>query len=372
MTEKPKVSIVVPTYNESGNMLPLISRIKKALEGIDFEIIIVDDDSPDKTAEAALKAAQELDIQDRVKVIVRTGERGLSTAVVRGLESSSGDVLVVMDADLQHPPEAIGRLIHPIIEGKADVSIGVRKGEGYRGLSLFRRVVSRTASLISKMLLPQTRKISDPMSGFFALKRSVFLQARERLNPRGFKILLELIVKGRVPPERITEVSYIFEKRQWGKSKLSSREVLNFIWHILALNEFRVLKFMAVGVSGIFVNEGMLWLLYYRIGIPLEASAALGIESSILSNFFLNSIFTFKGRREESLPVRILKYHLSTAVGVLVNYATLIFLTKVFGIEALLSNLIGIFLGFIFNYTLSEHFVWKEFSGDEDRGREGA
>ncbi|MGC9186092.1 MAG: glycosyltransferase [Fervidicoccaceae archaeon] len=367
MRKSQKISIVIPTYNESGNMLPLFSRIRESLADREYEIVVVDDNSPDDTARAAIEAAEKLGIEDRVKVIVRRGERGLSTAVVRGMEASTGDIIVVMDADLQHPPEMIESLVVPLLEDKAEVSVGVRKGKGYKGLSIPRRLVSKSASIISKILLPQTRGMSDPMSGFFAIKREVFLRSSDSLNPKGFKILLELIVKGKVPSEKITEVEFTFEKRQWGKSKLNSKEVLNFLWHLLNLNEFRILKFIIVGISGIFVNEGILWLLYYKAKINLEISAALGIESSILSNFTLNSFITFRKRGESRILKRVLKYHLSTAIGVFVNYVTIILLTRLFGIEALLSNLVGVLLGFIFNYTLSEHFVWKErLEGEKD------
>lgn len=354
-----KISIVIPTYNESGNMLPLLSRIKDTLGEREYEVIIVDDDSPDNTAKVALDVAKRLGIEDKVKVILRKGERGLSTAVVKGIEASTGEIIIVMDADLQHPPEMINKLIAPLLEEKAEVVVGVRKGRGYKGLSIPRRFISRSASLASKILLPQTRKMSDPMSGFFALKKDVFLRSMSSLNPKGFKILLELIVKGKVPADKIAEVEYIFEKRSWGKSKLNSKEVLNFLWHLFNLNEFRFFKFMLVGISGIFVNEGVLWLLYYKAKIMLEISAAIGIESSILSNFALNSLFTFR-KRGGNLVRKIFKYHISTIVGVIVNYVTLLLLTKLVGIEALISNLVGIILGFIFNYTLSEHFVWKE------------
>jgi dolichol-phosphate mannosyltransferase len=364
-SEKLKISIIVPTFNEAGNMHPLLSRIKNALEEENYEIVIVDDSSPDKTADKALEAARELGIEGRVKVIVRNGERGLSTAVVKGLENADGDIMVVMDGDLQHPPEMIKSLISPIIKEQAEVSIGVRRGKGYQGLSFLRRIVSKAASTLSKILLPQTRNITDPMSGFFALKKEVFRRARGSLNPKGFKILLELIVKANVPPEKIKEVEFVFERRRWGESKLNSREVFNFLWHLLNLNEFRILKFMLVGISGIFVNEGVLWLSYYKAGIMLELSAALGIESSILSNYLLNSIFTFKKRKAGSFIGRMARYHISTAIGVLINYATLLVLSKALHVEVLLSNLIGIFLGFVANYALSERFVWKELSGDE-------
>ncbi|MGB9785059.1 MAG: glycosyltransferase, partial [Fervidicoccaceae archaeon] len=177
MRKSQKISIVIPTYNESGNMLPLFSRIRESLADREYEIVVVDDNSPDDTARAAIEAAEKLGIEDRVKVIVRRGERGLSTAVVRGMEASTGDIIVVMDADLQHPPEMIESLVVPLLEDKAEVSVGVRKGKGYKGLSIPRRLVSKSASIISKILLPQTRGMSDPMSGFFAIKREVFLRS---------------------------------------------------------------------------------------------------------------------------------------------------------------------------------------------------
>ena len=180
------------------------------------------------------------------------------------------------------------------------------------------------------------------------------------MKPRGYKILLEILVRGNYDPQMIKEVPYVFSRRFAGKSKLGVLEVFRFLHHVLKLNEYRILKFAAVGLSGIVVNEFMLWLTHYVIALPLYLSGLLAIESSILNNFTWNSIFTFRGLKVSgSILRRMLRYHLAVAIGLAVNYAVLLTLTYVFGVEALISNLAGIALGFLANYTLSEHYVWQ-------------
>ncbi len=360
-----KVSIVIPTYNEAGNIPILLSRIKKALDSSshvkEYEIIIVDDNSPDGTAITALRKAAELGIKDRVKVYVRKNERGLSTAVLKGIRESSGEIIVVMDADLQHPPEKIPEMVEPILEGKAEISVATRyRGGREKGLSLPRKIVSKTASLIAKLLLPQTRMLSDPMTGFFAFHRKVVSSTKRKFEPKGYKILLEILVKGEYDPHKIIEIPYVFERRYSGESKLGLKETLEYIEHILKLNEYRVIKFAGVGASGILVNEGLLSLLYGKIGFPLWVAGALAIESSILSNFTLNSLITFKNvSTGTTLFQKLFRYHLATALGVAINYIVLLGLSYLAEINPLISNLIGILLGFTANYLLSEHYVWK-------------
>jgi dolichol-phosphate mannosyltransferase len=223
-------SLVVPTFNERSNIGPLIGRIEAVLkqEPFDFEIIIVDDNSPDETWRLAQELAKE---DSHLQVIRREGSRGLATAVVDGWKASKGDVLGVMDADLQHPPEILPDLLGPILRGKADCVIASRhtSGGGIGEWSPLRRCISRGATTIAFFLLPQIlRFIRDPMSGFFLMKRSVIDSVS--LKPTGYKILLEILAKGNY--RRIVEVPYVFEERKNGKSKLGPKQYLEFIMHV--------------------------------------------------------------------------------------------------------------------------------------------
>ena len=223
-------SLVVPTYNERFNIGPLIGRIEGALKQkpFDFEIIVVDDNSPDETWRRAQEMARE---DSHLRVIRREGSRGLATAVVEGWKAAKGEILGVMDADMQHPPELLPDLLDPILMGRADIVIGSRhvSGGSVGKWNLPRRSVSRGASAIAFMMLPQIlRPVRDPMSGFFLVKRVVIDLAL--LRPTGYKILLEILAKGKY--RRVVEVPYVFEERKNGKSKLGPKHYLEFILHL--------------------------------------------------------------------------------------------------------------------------------------------
>lgn len=359
-----KVSIILPTYNEAENVKILIPLLKKVLESIvgdSYEIIVVDDNSPDNTSVVAKEVAKNLGMEDKLFVVVRKSKKGLATAVMDGFKVSRGEYLVVMDADLQHPPEKI-RDIYRELELGAEIVVASRftKGGKDEGLGLIRKIFSKGASILGKLLVPQIRVLSDPMSGFFAIRRSVIEHRIDKMNPRGFKVLLEIMVKGRYSRENVREVPIVFGKRPFGESKLGSKEIIDYIFHVLSLNEYRILKFMGVGISGIFVNEGILWLMHYQLSLPVYFSGLIAIETSILSNFTLNNYITFKKEKTRgSFITRLCKYHLATAIGASINYLVLVILTHLLNVEPLIANLIGIIFGFLANYTLSEHYVWQ-------------
>lgn len=255
---RPAVSIVIPTYNERDNLPVLLGRLFVALEnaGISGEAVIVDDGSPDGTARLANELARQYPLQ----VITRPGKGGLSSAVIDGWRAARGDILGVMDADLSHPPEAVPEVIRPILEKRADVSLGSRHVKGGRdeGLSPSRRIVSKGASLIARPLVP----VRDPMTGLIFFKRQV-IQGVD-LNPTGFKIALEVLVKGRY--NVIREVPYCFKKRLNGDSKLGGKEYVNYLRHAVRLYRHRfpagvLIRPLAASFSFILANLGMLYLL---------------------------------------------------------------------------------------------------------------
>jgi len=203
------ISIIIPTYNEKDSILPLVSRIDNALSGCKYEIVFVDDNSGDGTAETATA----LSPQYPVKVIVRKNKKGLASAVVDGIKQASGQILCVMDADLQHPPEVIPKLLREIDSG-ADMVIASRyaRGGSLQNWGATRRVISKGAIFLAHLLLPSTRHIKDPVSGFFMFdKRAI---ASTDLKPTGYKILLEILLCGKFHP--ISEVAFSFQTRTGG------------------------------------------------------------------------------------------------------------------------------------------------------------
>jgi dolichol-phosphate mannosyltransferase len=352
------ISIIIPTYNEQANIVPLLKRIHQALSGYNYEILIVDDNSKDGTAEVALSLVSRYP----VKVLVRQKERGLATAVVHGLKYATGQIIGVMDADLQHPPETIPEMIKALQNG-ADMVLASRyiEGGGCPHWGLSRRVISRVALMVSHLLLPATRQVKDPLSGFFMFRRQNIAPAK--LKPIGYKISLEIMLVGKF--RHVVEVPYIFEGRSAGKSKLSPRQQIDYLKHILSLMTrtgelTRFAKFCAVGLSGIIVNQGLLWLLTEFVGLRYYVSAIFGIEASIISNFILNDYFTFTDRRTgKSFLARLLKFNLTCLAGAGIQYGLFLLFTSVFGIYYLISNLIAIAVAFLWNYLVSSWWTWK-------------
>jgi dolichol-phosphate mannosyltransferase len=224
-----RVSIVIPTYNERENLQALVERIFVACNGMDIEVVVSDDNSPDGTADLA----EELGKRFPVKVVRRLRDRGLSKAVLDGFRNASGDILGVMDADLSHPPEKIPEMVKAL--EKADVVVGSRmlEGGGVEDWPLARKLISTGATLLARPLTG----VSDPMSGFFFIRRRVIEGVV--LNPMGYKILLEILVKGRY--SNVAEVPFVFLDRQTGESKLNMKIQLQYLAHLLRLYVYKVL-----------------------------------------------------------------------------------------------------------------------------------
>jgi dolichol-phosphate mannosyltransferase len=357
---KEKISVIIPTYNEKDNIAPLLSRIDQALAGYDYEILIVDDGSKDGTIEAASELAKRYP----VKVIVRQNERGLATAVVHGLKSASGQIIGVMDADLQHPPEVLPELVKAVQDG-ADMAIASRyiPGGGCPNWGLSRRIISRVALVISHLLLPSTRPVKDPLAGFFMFRRQNVDPAR--LKPIGYKISLEVMLIGSF--QNVVEVPYIFEDRSAGQSKLNPGQQIDYLKHLFSLmartGELGMLiKFMLVGLSGVVVNEGVYWLLTRFGGLAAYdwLAVIIGIEVSIITNFILNDTFTFAKRRAgKSFMGRLLKFNLICIAGAVIQWGLFMLFTRLFGVYDLLSNFIGIVVAFLWNYFINRNWTWR-------------
>jgi len=354
------LSLVIPTFNEKDNIGALIAEIREKIYSAEYEILFVDDDSPDGTWAEALNHVGVEDV-----VIRRINMKGLSSAVIDGILFSLGNYAVVMDADLQHPPETINTMVDKVREGGYDLVIGSRymPGGGIAGWSHFRLVISKGATIIAKILLPSTRKISDPMSGFFMVKKELVESNKDKLNPLGFKILLEILERCR--PAKVAEVPYIFRPRLYGKSKLGAKTIVAFVMHVLRLSGWRPIRFATVGLSGTIVNLAALWLLSLAFSAFAEElfmlGSAIAIETSILWNFALHETWTFRDRRVGSLSSRIRLFHLASLPSALAQYISAVSVHYGFGVYYMVAQLIGILIGFPINYIVSELGIWKTY-----------
>jgi dolichol-phosphate mannosyltransferase len=356
-----KVSIIVPSYNERDNIRPLMTRIAAALEGTDYEVIVVDDNSTDGTIDIVNSLGGEFP----VRLLVRTEERGLSTAVIHGLRHAEGSIIGVMDADLQHPPEKLPELVKAIEDG-ADMAFGSRyvPGGGVPHWSTLRKIISKGASLIAHLLLPAARRVRDPMSGFFMFRREKV--DPDVLKPIGYKIALEILLLGGF--ENVVEVPFIFEDRSAGASKLKAGTQIEYLRHVVSLmvrtGEMAFfLKFIFVGLTGTGVNIGVYWLLTRFTGAFASldwVAVIIGIEVSIITNFILNDTFTFSARRSGKTFIgRLLKFNLICLTGAAIQWGIFMLFTRVFSVFDVLSDFIGIVIAFLWNYFINRSWTWK-------------
>ena len=369
------LSLVVPTYNESGNVVLLVEKLTRLLDRIcpnDYELIIVDDDSPDQTWEIARSLLSEY---PNLRVMRRTAERGLSTAVIRGWQASRGRLLGVIDGDLQHPPEVLERLLGELVSG-SDLALASRHvvGGGISEWSVFRRMTSRGAQILGLMIAPQVvGRVSDPMSGYFMVRRSSV--TNQILNPQGYKILLEILGRGEI--ERISEVGYVFQERQDGESKVTWRQYLEYLQHLVRLRSDgrlekfqerfpidRFLKFGAVGFSGVFVDLGVFWILSNGFGLEAVTATILSAEVAVLNNFIWNDRWTFGDRSIQqpglrSMVRRFLKFNVLCLVGIVLQGTLVGLMSNVAGVPAIGAKLLAIGLVMLWNFWINLKLSWR-------------
>lgn len=290
------VSVIIPTFNEGPNVAPLVARLS-ALENI-AEVIFVDDSTDDTPAEIERVAA---DAAVPVRLLHRESPTGgLGGAVLRGFEAANSDVCVVMDGDLQHPPEVIGQLIGRFDQGDADIVVASRySGEGSAaGLAGFTRLaVSRGSTLLTKAMFPRRLYgCSDPMTGFFLVDLRTI--DRSSLRPQGFKILLEILARHTL---RIAEVSFDFADRNAGESKASMRQGLRFLRQLSSLRFGKMPAFALVGAIGAVVNVFIVWALT-GLDVGYVWAAIVGAEVTIVGNFLILDRYVFSEMKAEASP----------------------------------------------------------------------
>jgi dolichol-phosphate mannosyltransferase len=295
----PEISVIVPTINESENLPALLERINDALAGVDFEVLIVDDNSRDATPQVCAELARRYPL----KLMVRTQPtNGLSGAVLHGMAAARGKFFCVMDADLQHPPEKLPELLHPLQTGEADFVLGSRYmpgGSTDGEWGFFRKINSQTATLLAR---PFAGKATDPMAGFFALGRETYLGA-ENLTPLGYKIALELMCKSRV--KNVREIPIHFGMRLKGESKLSLKQQFRYLEHLSRLYDFAfpraspVVKFLvATGASWLVGLATFLILIHARYGSIQSIAVAYAPALLVTAIFHIRYVRT----QREFLP----------------------------------------------------------------------
>ena len=358
----PELSIIVPTYNEHDNISELASRLKQCLEGYSWEVIFVDDDSPDGTAEK-VRALGRAD--SRLRCLQRIGRRGLSSACVEGMLASTAPYLAVMDADLQHDERLLPQMLDLLKNGEADIVVGSRyvKGGGIGEWNTSRATISRFATRLSRAVVPV--ELTDPMSGFFMLRRDVLAESVRNLSAIGFKILVDLFASSS-RTLKFKELPYQFRNRHAGESKLDS--VAGWDYGMLLLDKLfgriipvRFLAFSIIGGLGVGVHLMVLSLLFKVIMRPFVESQAIATFLAMTFNFAMNNVLTYRDLRLRGWKwVRgWMTFTLACSVGALANVGIASYLYKI-DTGWIPAAVAGIVVGAVWNYTTTMVYTWNK------------
>ena len=357
----PLLTIVVPCFNEAENVIPMAERLEAALRGIAWEVVFVDDDSPDGTAAIARKLAEK---DARVRCIRRIGRRGLASACIEGMMASSAPYVAVIDGDLQHDETILPKMLEALRSGRADVAIGSRHvpgGEAAEGFSPLRRRISEGGTALARAMLPV--RVEDPMSGYFMLPRPIFEELAPRLTGRGFKILVDILLSaGR--KLRVEEVPYTFRPRMAGDSKLDTAVLLEFLALLTdkalgGLLPLRFMSFALVGGFGILVHLAVLGVAIRFM--PFITAQWTATFVAMTANFWLNNRITYRDvkLRGPKLWRGLALFYVVCGLGAVANV----------GIAGLLlrdelaawrwAGAAGALLTGVWNYAVSTTLVWR-------------
>jgi dolichol-phosphate mannosyltransferase len=358
-TEPLRLSIVVPTFNESANVAELLRRIEATMGSTPWELIYVDDDSPDGTA-AAVRAIARQD--SRVRCLQRVGRRGLSSACIEGMLAASAPVIAVMDADLQHDETILPRMLAQA-ESNADVVVGTRYAQGGStgDWDASRKSMSMWATRVSGLILKQP--VSDPMSGFFMLRREVLEASVHDLSAMGFKILLDILASTK-KTLRIAEVPYVFRDRLAGESKLDSMVVWEY-GMLLAdktIGRFvpvRFLVFSLIGGLGVFVHMGILTAALKGAAMSFTVAQTVATVLSMVFNFALNNTLTYRDRRLKGWGWwrGLASFMVACGIGAVANIGIATWLFE-HDTRWMLAAVAGILVGAVWNYAVTQLYTW--------------
>lgn len=360
-----ELAIVIPTFNEQGNIVPLLERLRDTLVGVNWEAVFVDDDSPDGTADAIRELGR---TDPSIRVLQRIGRRGLASACIEGMLATAARYIAVIDADLQHDESVLPRMYDLIRAGQLDLVVGSRNIEGgSMGEFAKERVM---LSGLGKRLSRAVAKcdLSDPMSGFFIVDRRFFEEVVYRLSGVGFKILVDLVASSR-RPVRFAEVPYKFRNRERGESKLDINVGLEYLQLLMdkmtgQVIPSRFVMFGIVGGLGFGVHVSILALLYYVSGVPFWSAQITATFVAMTFNFLLDNITTFRDRRRRGLRLLtgLLIFYVACSIGTMINLAFAEFLLRG-GLPWYIAGLLGMAVTSVWNFGVNTIFTWRRAAG---------
>jgi dolichol-phosphate mannosyltransferase len=355
------LAIIIPTFNESANVRPLLDKLSRALVGINWEAVFVDDNSPDGTADLV----RQIGLTNRnVRVVHRIGRRGLSSAVVEGMLATSAPVLAVIDGDMQHDETILPQLFAKIASGDADVAIGTRYSAGgsVGEWDQSRHRISQFATSLGQWVLKTT--ISDPMSGFFVLARPTLMAAMPKLSGVGFKILLDIVASS-PKPLRVAEVPYKFRVREAGESKIGALVAMEYGSLLLdkTIGQYipvRLINFLIVGGMGVGVHMATLGT-SLAFGLDFLPADILAVMVAMTFNFFLNNVFTYRDRQLKGWKMftGLLSFWAICSVGGVANVGIGTWVNAHDG-RWFLAGMAGVLIGAVWNFAASSFVTWKK------------
>lgn len=361
MTPSVQLSIVVPTFNEAANLAVLVGKITDALGDLNWEVIFVDDDSPDGTSAEARRLGQE---NGRVRCVQRIDRRGLSSACIEGMLASSSPCIAVMDADLQHDERLLPAMFETLTSEPLDVVVGSRHVEGgdADAFSDDRAKKSELATRLARMVVPET--LLDPMSGFFMITRDAFESCMRNLSGIGFKILMDLFASA-PEPLRFKELPYSFGERHAGESKLDNQAVWDY--GMLLLDKLvgrwvpvRFVAFIAVGGIGVFVHMAILTLLYQSMDYGFVASQVWATLVAMTANYVINNVITYRDLQLKGVDwlKGWVSFVLACSIGAVANVGVAGYL---FAEDTgwVLAGFAGIVVGAVWNYAITQLYTWR-------------
>lgn len=356
-----EVAVVVPTLNEAANVERLIAKLSAVLAGRGWEVIFVDDNSPDGTSDLVRRIGR---ASRHVRIVQRVGRRGLSSAVIEGILATAAPVVAVMDGDLQHSEDALPRLIDAIETGGAEIAVGTRyvDGGGTGDWGKGRVAMSRLATRAGQIALGTD--VSDPMSGFFAVRRDVFERALPRLSAIGFKILLDILASSPTPL-KVAEIPYTFRTREAGESKIGARVIADYLELIAdkTVGRFvpvRLLKFLMVGGFGVVVHLSILRTLL-GAGHGFASAQTVAVMTAIAFNFFLNNSFTYADRKLKgwALLGGLASFYAISALGAVANIGIGTWVAAQHE-RWWVAGVAGVLVGAIWNFAMSAALTWRK------------
>lgn len=356
-----QLSVIVPTFNEHDNIELLFHKLETALQGVAWEVVYVDDNSPDGTWEAVRALASR---DSRVRCIRRIGRRGLSGACIEGILAASAPFAAVIDADLQHDETQLAKMLGLLESNAADLVVGSRYIEGGSADSFDRQRagISAFATALARRVLKV--EIADPMSGFFMIRRDRFEQLAPQLSTQGFKILLDVVASAQ-GGLRIVEIPFKFGSRLHGESKLDTMVALDFLGLVLAkysndVLSLRFILFALVGSSGVLVHFLTLFVASQLLQLPFAESQGLAAIVAMTTNFLLNNALTYRDQRLRGIALLrgLLLFYLVCSVGLIANVGVA-FAVYSEHITWWLAGAAGALMGVVWNYAMSGLFVWR-------------